>query len=218
MTNFVIDFETLGTESNCVVLSCAVTFFDDTIQTFDEYCNQTHYWKFEVEEQITKYNRTIEKGVVDFWEKQDKKLRDSQIEPNVNDVSIKDFIFELDEHLKSYGFDKNRIAFCRGQSFDFPILSNIVKSVNKLNNTNFNPIFFPVAFWNQRDIRSYISGLLCDVHRTKCPLPEGVLDGFELHNPIHDNARAILMIQYAEAYASGDIEVPDESNWDPNSL
>lgn len=219
MKRFVFDFETLGQDQDSVVLSLALTFFDNKIKSFQEYIDQTYYWKFEIDHQLEVYKRRIDRSTLDWWDKQDPDVKRAQFEPTDNDVSLVDFILQFKAVLDENGVNNKTLGYVRGQSFDFPILSNIIKQVApEIDSFEINPAFFPIPFWNQRDIRSYLSGLLCSPESTKCPIPNGVLDGFEHHNPIHDNARAILMIQYAEAYANGDMEPPEEEDWDENSM
>ena len=219
MVRFVFDFETMGQNPDAVVLSMALTFFDDRIKSFNEYVETSYYWKFDIDHQVEQYGRTIDKSTLDWWEKQDKEVRESQFAKTEDDVTLVEFVEQLRGVLLENNVDKNSLGFVRGQSFDFPILTHIINQVkSEISSFKINPAFFPIPFWNQRDIRSYIAGLLVSPDITKCPLPDGTLPGFEHHDPIHDNARAILMIQYAEMYANGEMEVPDEQDWDKNSM
>lgn len=219
MKRFVFDFETMGQDPDAVVLSCALTFFDDEMKSFQDYVNQTYYWKFEIEHQIQQYKRDINSQTLEWWDKQDPEVKKAQFEPTDEDISLVDFIVDLKMAMVENEANNKTLGYVRGQSFDFPILTHITKQVmGEIDSFKINPAFFPIPFWNQRDIRSYIAGLLMSPESTKFPVPKGVLDGFEHHNPIHDNARAIMMIQFAEAYANGDMEVPDEEDWDENSM
>jgi hypothetical protein len=219
MISFVFDFETMGTDPDAVVLSCALTMFDSSTKlSFDEYIADTYYWKFDIEEQLTKYKRTISQETLDWWDKKDPDVKRSQFTPTEKDITLEEFIAEFKYALEENNCDKNTLGYCRGQSFDFPIMASIVRSVAKIDNVKVNPAFFPIPFWNQRDIRTYIAGLFCDPSVTKCPTPKGTLDGFKHHDPIHDNARAIIMMKWAELYAMEDIPIPDKDNIDPNSL
>lgn len=90
------------------------------------------------------------------------------------------------------------------------------KDFTNLTDYEKNSSFYPVPFWDQRDVRSFLAGLSVDPTNTRMPLPKGSLDGFEHHNPEHDVARAAMHIQYGIAYANGDLVVPDEI--DENSM
>lgn len=206
--DFVIDFETLGTKPDCIVLSCALTFFNvkDDPETFGDLVERTYYWHFDWKQQETK--RSIEPGTVEFWDKQDDAVKEKAFKIDEWSVSLETFVEQLDHVFKENGINRKYVlGWCRGQSFDFPILVNILEQCKKPQN-------FLCQFWNQRDIRTMISGLLLDPRKTKCPLPSESLPGFELHNPIHDNARAVMHLQYAMQYSSGG-DVPD--NIDSNS-
>jgi hypothetical protein len=53
---------------------------------------------------------------------------------------------------------------------------------------------------------------------TTTPLHKGVLDGFIAHDSIHDCAKDILMLKYAQRYALGLDEAPVGDEIDPLSL
>jgi hypothetical protein len=72
---FMFDVETLGTESNSVILSAALIHFDfDKVLAFQEYVDSACYVKFDQEEQINK-GRVIENDTVAWWKKQSELAR-----------------------------------------------------------------------------------------------------------------------------------------------
>lgn len=216
--DFVLDFETLGTGEDCVVLSLAITPFErDELKTFQEYIGDTIYYKFDVESQV-ETGRKIDKKTLEWWDKQDEDVKNSQIKPTNFDITLDQFLIQFYTKCKELGIGNKSIGWARGKEFDFGILTNIVKSQRYVLDKDEYPInetFFPVLFWQRRDIRDYIAGLVVDPSVTKIPLPNGVLDGFKHHDPIHDCARAVLHIKYGELYARGDMDIPDDV--DPNS-
>lgn len=220
MTDFVLDFETLATKADCVVLSLAVTPFDrDKLKSFQEYIEDTEYWKFEVGHQV-EAGRIIDPKTLDWWSKQDPIVREREMNPSVLDVRLDDFIILFYEFCKSNNIGGKSIGWARGKEFDFGILGDIIsKFKHNLDKDQYpiNETFFPVPFWGRKDIRDYISGLVVDPTITKVPLPKDSLPNFEHHNPIHDCARAVLHIKYAEMYARGELEVPEKDDADPFS-
>lgn len=207
-----LDFETMGTDPDSIVLSCAITFHErgKLDYTFEELVEKTHYFKFELEHQQKDFNRTYNERTLEWWQKQDPEVRKSQFSPSEYDFTLGEFITAYYNLLEQYGSNNNSMAFCRGQSFDFPILKNIHQSVR-----NSNPDFFPVPFWQQTDIRSVLRGLMMDLTVRNIPMPDGTLKGFKKHDPIHDNAKAILEMQWAYRYADGE-DLPEYI--DPESI
>ena len=90
----IFDFETLSQEqTNGVVLSMAMLNFSESRFTsdisykFDELVENTHIIKFNVEEQVKKYKRQINKDTLNWWAEQGE-LAKQQLKPSPNDVSI----------------------------------------------------------------------------------------------------------------------------------
>lgn len=220
MIDFSFDFETAATSPDAVVLSCALITFDrNELTSFQEYRDSAYYWKFELTHQL-EAGRVIDQSTLDWWEKQDKDVRESQFSPSDEDVRLDEFLFQFHKAIKAAGVKKGSVGYVRGQSFDFPILANILTmfvDTSNLDNWSKNPAFYPIAFWDQRDIRSYIAGLMVSPETNKVPLPLGTLEGFKHHDPVDDVARAILHIKYAEEYARGNIELPTPEETDKNS-
>lgn len=112
--------------------------------------------------------------------------------------------------------------WCRGMSFDFPLFVDLIRDLQRnegipereLNTYDLEP----VVFWNQRDIRTAIEALSLVRKMCETPLPKGTLDGFVAHDSVHDCAKDILMLKYAQRYALGLDEVPFEEDADPLSL
>lgn len=211
--DFVLDFETMGTASDCVVLSLAVLPFNRyTLKSFNEYVDACWYWKFDIEHQL-ELGRTTSQATLDWWDKQDAEVKRSQFEPTNQDVRLEDMIVDLSSRLKHVGVDNKSIGWARGKEFDFGIMTNIVGMIKHQipkDRVPLNETYFPVPFWQRRDIRDYIAGCVVDPMMTRVPLPLGSLEGFEHHNPIHDCARAVMHIKYAEMYAKGELELSDE--------
>ena len=216
--DFVLDFETLGTGDDCVVLSLAVTPFErDELKTFQEYIDDTIYYKFDVESQV-ETGRKIDQKTLEWWDKQDVDVKNAQVKPTNDDITLRQFLVEFYNMCKELNIGNKSVGWARGKEFDFGILCHIIKTQKYVLNKDeypINEIYFPVPFWQRRDIRDYIAGLVVDPNITKIPLPAETLNGFEHHNPVHDCARAVLHIKYGELYARGEMDIPDDV--DPNS-
>ena len=211
-TDFVIDWETMGSDPDTIVLSFAISpFIEDQIESYESIVSKSKYWKFDLESQHAD-GRSVNLDTLEWWETQPKALKDSQFNPTPNDIKLKEFVVELEEYLAASGLSKYSQLYCRGASFDYPILAHIVKTYS-----NHNHKMWPVAFWNQNCIRSYIRGMFVSRNTSKVPLPKGSIDGFVAHDPLHDCARGVMHIQYARSYAAGLIDIPEGDDIDPNS-
>lgn len=210
MKSFIFDLETLGKSPDGVILdiSCLVVDLNqiENPPSFEELVSKGKNWKLNVKDQIS-IGRKIDKDVVEWWKGKSEEAK-KVLSTTGNEIFLFDALTEFDNYLYENGFDrKNGLGFCRGQSFDFPLLVNCISQ--KYNTTNTFDLE-PCRFWNQRDIRSVISGLLLDDKLTNTPLRKEILDGFVKHNSLHDIAKDALSIIYAKRYVMGLEEIPSE--------
>ena len=86
----IYDFETLGQDQqrSCVISFAMITFSEKFYKTepynFDELVEKAKFIKFDVEDQITRYHRKINKETLDWWNDQGEKAR-KQIVPSEDD-------------------------------------------------------------------------------------------------------------------------------------
>jgi len=205
--SFIFDTETLGNPPDGVIISCAVLVFDfDTPHTFKELINNACYIKFDIAEQRA-LGRKINPDYVAWWKKQSKAAKKELI-PTNKDVTAVEGLKQIKDYLNANGITsrKDTYAFCRGQSFDFPLLEHIHWQTNLQH-------YWLCDFWKQRDSRTFIGSTLGDITRDKVPLPNSVFneDDFIAHNCVHDIAKDVLMMQYAVKYAYGEEELPSEN-------
>lgn len=217
MKSFIFDTETLGKSPDGVILdiSCLVVDLDqvENPPKFMDLVKAGKQWKLNVKNQIINGRKTDPK-VIEWWK--GKSVEAQQVlKQTGNEILLFDALDEFSLYLTTNGIDrKTSLGFCRGMSFDFPLLVNSL--AQKYNQDTFE--YEPCRFWNQRDIRSVISGLLLDDKRTTTPLRKGILQGFVKHNSLHDIAKDALMIIYAKRYALGLEELPLNDEVDPESL
>lgn len=218
MKSFIFDLETLGKSPDGVILdiSCLVVDLNqiENPPSFEDLVSNGKNWKLDVKDQV-KHGRKIDNTVLDWWKNKSDEAKEV-LKVTGNEILLFDALQEFDLYLYENGFDRKKgLGYARGQSFDFPLLVDCLKQKYKTENT-FE--YEPCKFWNQRDIRSVISGLLLDDNRASVPLRKGILNGFVKHNSLHDIAKDALMIIYAKRYAMGLEEIPSEDEIDVNSL
>lgn len=214
--DFFIDAETAGYAPDGAVVDMAVLPFVNDPRyppTFTELCNSALRVKFDLNSQ--KGTRVFDKEVIEWWRNQDPEAKKHLISSD-EDVTVSDGLDIIETFLKSRGVDPwHSQGFCRGMSFDFPIMQHMLQQANGVRDT------FKLdwcKFWNQRDSRTFIEATLMTRGMTECPLPMGTLNGFVKHNSIHDIARDCLMVIYAQRYALGLEEAPTQENADPHSV
>lgn len=223
MIDFIIDLETFGSSEKAAVVDLSVIAFDPDptkIETFSELVKRGKRIKFDLNSQ--RGQRLFSTSTINWWKKQSPEAR-KNLAPTANDVHIFEGYKQLIEYLKDAGVSSSSLGYCRGQSFDFPILTGIIRDYVQ-HTTKCKPEdidtfnYEPVKFWNQRDIRTAIESLLLTRGLTTCPLKVGVLDTFIKHDSIHDCAKDILMLKYAQRYALGLEEAPSKEDTDPLSI
>ncbi|MNB99756.1 hypothetical protein D3C76_77870 [compost metagenome] len=200
------DIETLGTKSDAVVVSAAFLVFDfNERKTFEEYVNDAFYVKFSIAEQ-KKAGRKIDPDTLEWWKKQDDVVR-RELMPSDKDVTMAEGTKQIKAYLASKGIDKNveknTIRFCRGQDFDIPILGDLMESVGEN---------LPGAFWNSRDIRTFIAAATLDFTMTtiyKDDREYKTIPGFRIHDARHDIAKAVVEMQNVVRLVTGEITTED---------
>ena len=221
--DFIIDFETFGNVSSSSVIDLALITFDsdpEVLESFDELVKRGHRIKFDLKSQ--KGHRLFGKSTLEWWKKQSAEAR-ANLASTPDDLSVIAGIKEAQQYLIDNGIHPwDSFGWCRGQSFDFPIFVDCLRDVQRAQGISEEEIDTfkeePCKFWNQRDIRTAIESLLLTRGLTTTPLPKGTLDGFIAHDSIHDCAKDILMLKYAQRYALGLEDVPSEEDTDPLSL
>lgn len=200
------DIETLGKEPGCVIVSAAFLVFDfNNRKTFQEYVDDALYIKFSVKDQ-KENGRHIDGETLEWWKKQDDVVR-KELMPSKADVSIADGCRMIHEYLASHGIheanEKRVWRFVRGQDFDIPIMSEAMKSVG---------MKLPGAYWNSRDIRTFISAALLDLTSItlyKDDREYKTIPGFRMHDARHDIAKAVVEMQNCVRLVVGDLNIED---------
>lgn len=192
MLDAIIDYETLDKGENCVILSLGAIVFDFNKEyTFDELIDDSFTGglnlKFEVEDQIKNYGRTISRDTIDWWKGQGEDAQ-KVICRSPDDVKFADAVKIFDDFLIREGMMESSQIYCRGQDFDIPIMKSMYKQVG---------ISEPIKFWNSRDIRTAIQCWTGE-RRGRNFASEGLYkEQFIKHDAFHDCAAAVIDMQQA---------------------
>lgn len=188
MKCMIYDYETLGQNPNAApVLSVAIYAFDDN--DIHEHCDITIkqivadsvFAKFDVAEQITKYNKEIDPSTVEWWRQQSKEAQ-KILQPSSEDISIS----KLPQLFADAGSSMCERVYTRGNTFDPIFTTQICRDLN---------VSEPYDWWTIRDMRSLIEGMSYGSGIKNNFMPPTVNDhDVVLHDPRYDIALDVLRI------------------------
>jgi hypothetical protein len=186
----IYDFETLGKQPrSSVVLSMAALpfnedkFVSDNPYTYEELLYSAKLIKFTVQEQVTKYKRTIDKETLEWWSKQSAVARKG-LAPSPADVPLVElypFLMDLIDDPKNA-----KKVYTRGNTFDPLFLESLLENIGQAD---------PFPWWKVRDTRSMIEGMAFGSGLSNSFMPEGLEKVFVHHDPIHDVSIDVMRIQ-----------------------
>lgn len=191
---FIFDVETLGKESNSVMLSMAAIYFDpdkkDT--SWKDLRDSAFFAKFDVEDQVKRLNRKVGKTTMQWWAKQCEDVRLVSFKPNkLTDVKFEHGYEAMRQWAKKYNDDKCWV-WARG-NLDQLILDSFEEQLG------IEPIW-PFARW--RDVRTAVDFLYGTTNGyTKVEVPPWC-EAFDKdlhitkHNPIDDCVLDAMMLMY----------------------
>lgn len=183
------DVETLGTESNCVVLSAAIIHFDTNEKVgYDDLLAKALFVKFDAQYQIKELKRTIENETLEWWSKQHDYVKKVSMTPSADDLTPQEGITKLREYVNKYAGDKTMWA--RG-SLDQMSIDSLSRMVGEE----------PIVRYNMwRDVRTAVD-LLCETATDGyCTVehPNFQRHNVIKHHPTHDCALDIMMLMYGK--------------------
>lgn len=187
---FVLDIESMGVESNSVILSIAILYVDMTTpQNWESLYSNTIFVKLSVKEQVQQYNRTIDKDTVTWWNKQCDLVKAKSFFPSKDDMHVVDAIKCLRNFIIEQNDPQTTSVFTRG-SLDQLALDSLTKVAGE-------ELLFPYA--NYMDVRTYVNLMAEKPYRGYCDVPLSVYPNNDKnvvmkHNPVDDVCLDALMI------------------------
>jgi len=186
---FIFDVETLGKESNSVILSMAAIYFDpETKPSYEDLYNSAFFVKFDVEDQVRRLDRKIGKTTMQWWAKQCDIVKAKSLKPNkMLDVKFEDGYEAMRKWAESKKDDQCYV-WARG-NLDQLVLDSFEEQLE------IKPIW-PFNRW--RDVRTAID-ILYNTTNGYCPVN---YKGFSAdakvikHNPVDDCAYDAMMLMY----------------------
>jgi hypothetical protein len=186
----IYDFETLGQDQRkSVVLSMAALAFNEerfvseNPYTYEELLYSAKFIKFNAQDQVAKYKRTIDKDTLEWWSKQPQEARKS-LTPSKDDVPLVElypFIMDLIDNPADV-----KKVYTRGNTFDPMFLQYLLEDIGKKD---------PFPWWSVRDTRSMLEGMAYGSDITNKFIPEELKSVFVHHDPIHDISMDVMRLQ-----------------------
>jgi hypothetical protein len=186
---FIFDVETLGKESNSVMLSMAAIYFDpETKPSYEDLYNSAFFVKFDAEDQVRRLSRKIGRTTLQWWSKQCDIVKAKSLNPNkALDVKFEDGYEAMRKWAESKKDDQCYV-WARG-NLDQLVLDSFEEQLE------IKPIW-PFNRW--RDVRTAID-ILYNTTNGYCPVN---YKGFSAeskvikHNPVDDCAYDAMMLMY----------------------
>ena len=187
---FMFDVETLGKESNSVILSMAAIYFNpEDKPTPQELRDNAFFVKLDVADQIKRLNRKVGKTTMQWWSKQCDNVRRKSFSPSSEDVRFEDGYEAMRQWAKSKNDDKCWV-WARG-NLDQLVLDSMEEQLEI-------DSIWKFARW--RDVRTAID-FLYETNRGYCEIDYPGFDPslhITKHNPIDDCVFDVMMLIYGK--------------------
>jgi hypothetical protein len=184
------DAETLGKESNSVILSMAAIYFKpEDKPTPQELRDSAFFVKFDAKDQIKRLNRKVGRTTMEWWAKQCENVRKKSFNPSPEDVRFEDGYEAMREWAKSKN-DPKCWVWARG-NLDQLVLDSMEEQLG------LDAIW---KFERWRDVRTAID-FLYETNRGYCDVDYPGFDPsihITKHNPIDDCVFDIMMMVYGK--------------------
>jgi hypothetical protein len=188
----VLDIETLGVESNSVVLSVGMVYVNDTSpKSYNELLDNAIFVKLNAKEQIENYKRVVSKDTVDWWMKQSEMARERNFIPKPTDLSVTEAISILKTWVAKVS-KKGDHCWIRG-SLDQVCLDSLFRAAGESTLLDYNVY---------RDVRTAIDLLYPETSKNGyVDVDPNLCIGFDRsqvlkHSPEHDCAFDAAMLLY----------------------
>lgn len=190
MKHMIFDFETMGTEPiDCAVVDVSAFVFDwDRFETRPytlKDVQNVKRWKLSVKDQVENYNYKVENSVIEFWQQQNKEVRD-KVKPQPTDLTVKEFVNEFHDFI----IDSNiKYWWSRSNAFDPVILTRLFDSQGKKQH-----LYEYCKYYLVRDTRTWIDAKLNFPKKNGFTIPEWD-EAFKAHDSSWDILIDVLRMQ-----------------------
>lgn len=184
---FMFDVETLGVDSNSVVLSAGLIHFEGG-ESYQDLLDKACFVKFKAKEQID-MKRQVDLGTLEWWKNQHEYVRGCAMDPSSEDVTISEAFTIMHNYMNKFPDAQKQTMWARG-SLDQMVIDNLARKVDSQPLTGYN-------MW--RDVRTAIDIM----YGTSNGYVEVEHPNFQRaavikHHPVHDCALDIMQLMYGK--------------------
>jgi hypothetical protein len=186
---FVFDVETLGVDSNSVVLSAALVHFDvNEKPSYQQLLDNACYVKFVAKEQID-MKREVDRGTLEWWQNQHEYVRNLALKPSPDDLTITQGFTVMRDYMNKFPKSNEQTMWARG-SLDQMVIDNLARKLDLQPLTGYN-------MW--RDVRTAVD-ILYGTENGYCGVeyPDFERAAVIKHHPVHDCALDAMMLMYGK--------------------
>ena len=185
---YCFDLESLSVESNAVVLSVAIVYFDPSEEIdYEKLLNRTLFLKLNAKDQVKRLNRVIDKSTLEWWSKQHEYLKDISLHPKPDDLKAEEAIQKVKDYINMFPNPENQTIWVRG-NMDQSILDSLCRVIST------EPI---MRYNNYRDVRTAID-ILYGTSNGYCEVEGLNKDLVIKHTPFHDICYDVMMLNYGK--------------------
>ena len=188
---YIFDVETLGTDSNSVILSMACIYFNpEEKPTYKQLVDSALFVKFDAKDQIKRQKRTVNKGTLEWWDKQTESAKIKSFIPNKElDVTAEFGLAQLRVWAEQFPDHKKSTVWARG-NMDQMVLCSLEHSID---------VEDTFVYHRWRDVRTAVD-LLTGSNNGYANIdhPEYNESQVVAHDPVHDCARDAMMLMYGK--------------------
>jgi len=187
---FIFDVETLGVESNAVILSAALIHFDpEKRPTYQDLLDNACFVKLKAKDQGYRLDRTIDSGTLEWWATQHDYVKKVSFEPNSTDLIAEDAITILHNYMNKIPNSEKQTMWARG-SLDQMVIDSLAKKLDMQPITGY-------AMW--RDVRTAVD-ILYGTTNGYVEVVHPLFDRTAVikHHPVHDCALDAMQLMYGK--------------------
>jgi hypothetical protein len=187
---FIFDVESLGVESNAVVLSAALIHFDpEKRPTYQDLLDDACFIKFKAKEQVQKYGRTVSQSTLEWWQNQHEYVKQVSLDPSSTDVTAEEGLTILHNYMNKFPNARKQTMWARG-SLDQLVIDSLAVKIGAQEITDY-------AQW--RDVRTAVDIMYGSINGyCEVDHPLFLRHNVIKHHPVHDCALDAMMLMYGK--------------------
>ena len=186
---FIFDVETLGVESNAVVLSAALVHFDpERRPTYQDLLDDACFVKFNAKEQMD-VGRTVSKSTLEWWKEQHDYVKQVSLNPSREDMTVENGMQKFYDYMKKFPNSEQQTMWARG-SLDQLVIDSLAVKFGLQEITGYNR-------W--RDVRTAVD-ILYNKTDGYVDVDHPLFKRHEVikHHPVHDCALDAMQLMYGK--------------------